>query len=63
MNKNPFSLHVDLDDFLPATEAEKAYMVQQSTLLSRVLPLTSVNFPLSCTMAATIIRRSHLVSY
>ena len=28
MNKNPFSLHVDLDDFLPATEAEKAYMVQ-----------------------------------
>ena len=28
MNKNPFSLHVDLDDFLPATEEEKAYMVQ-----------------------------------
>ena len=28
MNKNPFSLHVDLDEFLPATEAEKAYMVQ-----------------------------------
>ena len=28
MKKNPFSLHVDLDDFLPATEAEKAYMVQ-----------------------------------
>lgn len=26
--KNPFSLHVDLDDFLPATEAEKEYMVQ-----------------------------------
>ena len=28
MNKNPFSLHVDLDAFLPATEEEKAYMVQ-----------------------------------
>ena len=24
----PFSLHVDLDDFIPATEAEKEYMVQ-----------------------------------
>ncbi|MBP3674513.1 MAG: ABC transporter permease [Oscillospiraceae bacterium] len=28
MKKNPFSLHVDLDDFLPASEEEKAYMVQ-----------------------------------
>ena len=28
MNKKPFSLHVDLDDFIPATEEEKAYMVQ-----------------------------------
>ena len=28
MKKNPFSLHVDLDDFLPATDAEKEYMVQ-----------------------------------
>ncbi len=28
MKKNPFSLHVDLDDFLPATEEEKSYMVQ-----------------------------------
>ncbi len=28
MNKNPFSLHVNMDDFLPATEEEKAYMVQ-----------------------------------
>ena len=28
MKKNPFSLHVDLDDFIPATEAEKEYMVQ-----------------------------------
>ncbi len=28
MNKNPFSLHVDLDAFIPATEAEKEYMVQ-----------------------------------
>ena len=28
MNKNPFSLHVDLDDFLPATDAEKEYMVR-----------------------------------
>lgn len=26
--KNPFSLHVNLDDFIPATEAEKEYMVQ-----------------------------------
>lgn len=28
MTKRPFSLHVDLDDFTPATEEEKAYMVQ-----------------------------------
>ena len=28
MNKNPLSLQVDLDDFIPATEEEKAYMVQ-----------------------------------
>ncbi len=28
MNDFPFSLHVKLDDFLPATEAEKEYMVQ-----------------------------------
>ena len=28
MNKNKFSLHVNMDDFLPATEEEKAYMVQ-----------------------------------
>ena len=28
MKNNPFSLHVNMDDFLPATEAEKAYMVQ-----------------------------------
>ena len=28
MKKNPFSLHVNLDDFSPASEAEKAYMVQ-----------------------------------
>ena len=28
MNKKPFSLHVDPADFLPATEAEKEYMVQ-----------------------------------
>ena len=28
MKKNPFSMHVDLGDFLPATDAEKAYMVQ-----------------------------------
>ena len=28
MKKYPFSLHVNLDDFLPATEDEKAYMVQ-----------------------------------
>ena len=28
MKKNPFSMHVDLDDFLPATDAEKEYMVQ-----------------------------------
>ena len=28
MKNNPFSLHVNMDDFLPATEEEKAYMVQ-----------------------------------
>ena len=28
MKQNPFSLHVNLDDFLPASDAEKAYMVQ-----------------------------------
>jgi len=28
VNKKPFSLHVDLDAFIPATEAEKEYMVQ-----------------------------------
>ena len=28
MKNNPFSLHVNMDDFLPATEDEKAYMVQ-----------------------------------
>ena len=28
MKKNPFSLHVNMDDFLPATDEEKAYMVQ-----------------------------------
>ena len=28
MKKNPLSLQVDMEDFLPATEAEKEYMVQ-----------------------------------
>ncbi len=28
MKKRPFSLHVDMDDFIPATEEEKEYMVQ-----------------------------------
>ena len=28
MKNNPFSLHVNMDDFLPASDAEKAYMVQ-----------------------------------
>lgn len=28
MTKNPLSLHVDVEDFLPASEEEKAYMVQ-----------------------------------
>ncbi|MBO7675811.1 MAG: ABC transporter permease [Atopobiaceae bacterium] len=28
MDKNPLSLQVNMDDFLPATEEEKAYMVQ-----------------------------------
>lgn len=28
MKNNPFSMHVNMDDFLPATEEEKAYMVQ-----------------------------------
>ena len=26
--KFPFSMHVNLDDFIPATDAEKEYMVQ-----------------------------------
>ena len=28
MNKKPFSMHLDVDAFLPATDAEKEYMVQ-----------------------------------
>jgi oligopeptide transport system permease protein len=28
MTKNPLSMHVDVEDFLPASEEEKAYMVQ-----------------------------------
>ena len=28
MKNNPFSLHVNMDDFLPASDAEKEYMVQ-----------------------------------
>ena len=28
MLKKPFSLHVDMDAFIPATESEKEYMVQ-----------------------------------
>ncbi|MBQ7446117.1 MAG: ABC transporter permease [Clostridia bacterium] len=28
ISKNPFSMHVDVDMFLPATDEEKAYMVQ-----------------------------------
>ena len=28
MKKNPFSFHVSVDDFIPATDAEKEYMVQ-----------------------------------
>ena len=28
MNKRPFSMHVNVDDFIPATEDEKAYIVQ-----------------------------------
>ena len=28
MSKKPFSMHVDVDDFLPATDAEKEYLVQ-----------------------------------
>lgn len=28
MNKSPFSMHVNVDDFIPATEDEKQYMVQ-----------------------------------
>ena len=28
MKKNPFSLHVNMDDFIPATAEEKEYMVQ-----------------------------------
>lgn len=28
MNKKPFSMHVNVDDFIPATDEEKQYMVQ-----------------------------------
>ena len=28
IKNNPFSMHVNMDDFLPATDAEKEYMVQ-----------------------------------
>ena len=28
MKKNPFSFHLNVDSFLPATDAEKEYMVQ-----------------------------------
>ena len=28
MNKKPFSMHLDVNDFLPATEEEKSYIVQ-----------------------------------
>ena len=28
MLKKPFSLHLDVDAFIPATEEEKAYIVQ-----------------------------------
>ena len=28
MEKKPFSLHVNLDSFIPATDADKEYMVQ-----------------------------------
>ena len=28
MNKKIFSMHVDVDDFIPASEEEKAYMVK-----------------------------------
>ena len=28
MKKKIFSMHVDVDDFIPATDEEKAYMVQ-----------------------------------
>ena len=28
MNKRPFSFHVDVDAFMPASEEDKAYMVQ-----------------------------------
>ena len=28
MDKKPFSVQVDLDQFIPATEEEKAYLVQ-----------------------------------
>ena len=28
MKKNPFTMHVNMDDFIPATGEEKEYMVQ-----------------------------------
>ena len=40
MKKKLFSLHVNLDAFIPATDAEKAYMVQMrpSTTFWRCWP-------------------------
>ena len=28
MKKNPFTMHLDVEDFIPATDAEKEYLVQ-----------------------------------
>ena len=33
MAKEPFSMHVDVDDFIPATDAEKEYLVQMLSLI------------------------------
>ena len=42
MKKNPFSLHVNMDDFLPATEEEKAYkakVMEEALVAASLVPI------------------------
>ena len=74
MKKNPFSLHVNMDDFLPATEEEKAYMVQMrpsttffkdgmKRLLKNKIATVSMIMIILITLAAIIIPFFWLYSY